>query len=446
MSLTRRSMLLAGAAAGFAPMARGFAQDPTDGDGFVMSDEALEALMSAEADPAFDPDMAEGITRAMVESEFEIFRGGRNDWNWWRFPQDRRAEPVWPADDIAVDTAHLAGFRPSDGEAFTVHAGHLSWLAARNEFVFDPNSPLTLIGLRGLVLTDERDDSGWSFAHSVREIAPDHINFHCLMGVWNRATGGVRLFKASTVPEVAYMLRQVRLERGCNLLPSGLYGYVIGPHRASSAHAQVGAFRMVGGWFVERGSMPSQVAVLRTLNDLSYDPTAATELWDTCQPFDNIHAAVFAENGLRSGDGRKFSSAGCQVVKGDYELNSARGFTERPRGPWAAFRAAAGLTAPPQMLSGKSTADDGRRFHYMLLSGREAWLAAIGDLVFQRRYRPVRFGSTGPRVAAVQRMVGEISDGRAGARTMEAVRLYQRDIARVVQGAAFDASEIFAAD
>lgn len=461
---TRRAMLAAGAAAAAAAPWTLRARAQSGDASFALSDDELDLLMQEEATGGFElmldvPGViiqTEGVPvdagpgglggpRGMLDSEWEFPGRQSSSWNWWSFPQEDRVEPVWVSDDHAVDYAHLGVFEPPAQTAFTLTAAHLSWLAARNEFALDPNDPVTVIGLRGCALEAGGDDSGWGAAHRLRETRPDHKDFQCLIGVWNRALRQFRLFQGSTVPEVAYMWRQYQLRSGCNLLPTGLYAYQVGTHSLSSTRtSQVGALRLMGAWFPTFGSEPGrEVQVLRTINDLSYDPTAEHELWDVCEPFDNIHSAVFTDDGLRPGaSGAKFSSAGCQVLKGDYQLDEARRFTTVPRGPWAEFRRAAGLSDPPVMTGPKSTIDDGRRLHYMLLTGREAALAASGRDDFVNGYYRTRFGSSGPIARAVQLLVGAGADARIGPRTAERIVRFVRDELPALEASVFDSSAI----
>src|SRR5205085_3926708 len=113
--------------------------------------------------------------------------------------------------------------------------------------------------------------------------------------------------------------------------------------------------------------------VLRTLDDLEY---RIGDVWDSGEFGDNIHPA-------RLDQGAKppfFSSAGCQTIPGNFRNGAHTGL-------WAALRAAAGLSA------NSPASEDGRRFVFVLLTGRDARLASHG--ADERALTRLRFGSAG---------------------------------------------------
>jgi hypothetical protein len=154
-----------------------------------------------------------------------------------------------------------------------------------------------------------------------------------------------------------------------NLLPTGRYMYKVGTHRPNKKGAVPGAFRQEG-----------RVVVLRTYDDLIY---TINDEWSAGRVSDNIHP------GRRSRKSRPpyFSSAGCQTVAGDYK-------EKRHTDEWAAFRRLAGIS-PDSPRN-----ENGRRFVYVLFTGREARLAA--SLLDTSGLARLRYGSSGDTVRALQ--------------------------------------------
>ncbi|MEL6362590.1 MAG: hypothetical protein AAFR21_16050 [Pseudomonadota bacterium] len=403
---------------------------------FEDADDLLE-LMRAEADGAWR--LTESHTRTMRESEWEPIGRRANDWSWWTLPQDQQRPVAWPKPKNDVDAESFANWNVAEADIKVSH-DTLSWLAERNSFdltypAFDARNTdeIVIVGLRGAALADGSYDSGWASSHLVSREVPDHINHRCLLGAWSRRHKIVRLFKASTVPEVSYMWLQLLLEEGANLLPTGLYAYEVGPHGLSHQRTtQVGALRLAGHAFPKRGNTIRDVNVLRSLNDLTYSVGDATEIWDICQPSDNIHASIFGsrEKYLVGAKNQHFSSAGCHTVPGGYALKyngqGRRAFTTEPIGPWREFRAALGLSASPEMTGSITTTDDGRQFYYMLLSGWDAAIASTGDNEARQRYWPLRAGSSGKRVEALQRSLHIEVDGAFGPATADRLILTKK--------------------
>jgi hypothetical protein len=297
---------------------------------------------------------------------------------WFQQAIGTRPSPNWPADNISFDYAHLIS-QPNSDEPFMLTALILEKLAALNSFIRRPDLPRLLFGLRGCTLADGGDQTDWSQGHMVRATRPNHIDPKCLIGVWDTAKTAIALFKASTVPNVDLMEKQVEGSLGCNMLPTGFHQYQVGPHRGPR---QPGAFRQQTPLWVHRSK--------KTLSYAANDPGNVWDDLDGDLPFDNIHAAMLSA--------RKkapfFSSAGCQVVAGAYTSN------HEPTGPWAKFRTAAGLAHPPDLLGASgNTKDDGRQFEYLLLTGKDAQLAAQGAPTISRA---LRFGSSGGLVSELQ--------------------------------------------
>jgi hypothetical protein len=293
-----------------------------------------------------------------------------------------RERVAWPADANAPDYRHL-DYDGALPETFTLTPALLGRLAELNGFDVSParlsglnevpaqQHRKLLFGLRGCQIVTQKG------GHPVlRETRPDHRTYRCLLGVWDRADDSIRVFTGSTVPNAVYMrecLDEFRRlgqlgRRSCNALATGLYRYHVGPHKK-----RPGAFRQ---------SAP--VALWRTTDDLKFEIGDYFEI-GTEEVCDNIHAGAFKQ--VASG-WPEFGSAGCQVLRGNY-LAAASAYEE--------FRGAAGLKVR------HDPAQNGRRFLYQLLTGRDARL--VSHLSAQRQtdwavFERLRFGSTGPRVAA----------------------------------------------
>jgi hypothetical protein len=296
---------------------------------------------------------------------------------YWSLPEAGRPTPGW-ADARATDYHHLSDFaRPSE-EAFELRAETLAFLAQRNHFAFSDRRPVRLFGLRGAALESGAEEAPWASSHRIRSQAPDHVSCRCLLGVWRPSDGQIALFRASTAPAVSNMFKSLRTRGGgTSLLPTGLYAYRAGPHkRAYPDRIQRGALLIEG-----------QYVVLRTPEDLSYDPFQPNDIW-TRGAAHNIHSA---------GEWRTpqvYDSAGCQVVRGKYNAERTRGV-----GPWGAFQTAAGLLDDQGAPIAEEAPGSGT-FQYMLLTGHEVALVASGDETFRSTYRRIRFGSSGEAVQA----------------------------------------------
>lgn len=289
----------------------------------------------------------------------------------------------WAADDEAPDYAHLVE-APPPGSAFRLTPAALEALASAN--AFEPTADRVLFGLRGCAVLGE----GGEFAAEakLRDLRPDHQTARCVLGVWDRAGNRLAVFPGSTVPNAKAVVDWFSKHNQGNMLPSGMYGYVVGVHNGKP------------GCFLLRkpDGTRRRVVVRRSSADLSY---SRDDMVDPCEPGDNIHPTFF---GTTAG----FSSVGCQVVVG-----SATPAGEH-RGPWAAFRAAAG-----QQGTG---GHPGTPFDYLLLTGAEALLASGGAAP-----RRLRQGSSGE---AVSRLQGRLNlpdpDGRFGTNTAVALHALQR--------------------
>jgi endonuclease G len=234
---------------------------------------------------------------------------------------------------------------------------------------------------------------------------PDHTVPRCTIGVWHWREGKLSVFPGSTVPNQAAVAKFKADGSAGNLLATGLYHYVCGPHITS---------RTTPGCFLLRNPDMSKrvVVVRRSRDDLSYQKT---DIVDRTAPGDNIHPTFFSN---ASG----FSSLGCQTITGTFK-NGVHS------GPWAAFRKAAGLT--------DNDGQPGKRYLYMLLTGTEARMASrlrldglAGDPIALRRLRRIRFGSTSDAARRLQEKLNLSNpDGTIGPLSAETLHRAQASMA-----------------
>jgi hypothetical protein len=327
---------------------------------------------------------------------------GLNDWPlWWNKKPLERA--VWPQDPETIDYAHLP--QRSDGRSFLLSDAALRRIVEANDYTrMVPEQPLVLFGVRGA--RQVRAGAASAEFHSEIEIvegSPDHFEYRCLLGVWNRTARKLWVTSASTVPHVAYLFAQ--REAGtfgneANMVPTGLYRYAVGTHRNATSSFQPGAFRPDLNAF----------AVLRCVQDGPLT-LGRRQFWDVrpSNHGDNIHAGTYTARDDRP----KFWSAGCQVISGSYS-----GGNLLPQGDWARFRVAAGLARTPVISRRKDlgggrfeiqTSEDGRKFSYLLITGRDVRLAGENALP-----RTLRFGSAGATVKSLQAALGIAANKQDG--------------------------------
>lgn len=311
-------------------------------------------------------------------------------------PRRRAVTPAvtWAEDAEQPDFAHMlaatdAGVEPDT--RFTLTAEVLELLIRANRFQPEGKGNQIVFGLRGGQLTggDSFEDVD---AVEISDTRPDHATFCCTIGVLNRTTGKISAFLGSTVPNEKFMTNYYRKKNSlppfknmnCNMLPTGCYIFRIGGHSKNRIRP---ALRMTNP---DRLTEDAVCTVLRTSNDLSY---RHEDFWDRTTPYDNIHCAYYDT---------KFSSAGCQTIKG---ANRA--------GPWGRFQA---------------FLDTGRtntRFDYMLLTGREAAVAAKliesgkadDTALVQTCLGRLRVGSRGDAVTRLQKKLGFNGTGYFGPST-----------------------------
>ena len=364
-SVTRRRLLaIAGMVTGNSALSIGKAFAQSEGEKEI-SDKMAADILYAEG----GVDRPRGL-RIRGRAQIKLF--------WFQKADGKRPSANWPTDNVSFDYVHLVG-HPTSEEPFELTAAVLEKLVALSSLQPKAEQGKVLFGLRGCMLASG-DRGQFAASQKVRDTRPNHVDAKCLIGVWDTAAKTVAIFSASTVPNVDLMEKYIEQSLGCNMLPTGLHHYRVGPHKAGS---QPGAFRQ-----------QTQVWVMRSKKQLLYASNDANTIWDDLNgdlPFDNIHAAVLTS--------RKkppyFSSAGCQVVAGNYDDKLT------PTGPWADFRKAAGLAHPPNFVAtgSRDTKDDGRRFDYMLFTGKEAQLVAKG---VTDGLRVLRYGSSGDAVKELQ--------------------------------------------
>jgi hypothetical protein len=358
-----------------------------------VSDAEVIDILKEESEPGFIP-------RVTIENY------------WFQAPEEERPSPNWPSDDVSYDYRQF-GATSSIGTRFRISGSVLRALAAANSFSLRPHLVNVLFGLRGCMLVDGQEHTSPARTHEVVTARPNHLRLRCLLGVWNTQTDEISLFAGSTVSNVDLMHGYVIGTLACNMMPTGLHEYRVGPHRGNR---QPGAFRQ-----------QKSLWVLRSRANLGYAANDRDDVWDDLNgdlPFDNIHAAML--------NGRAkppfFSSAGCQVVAGRYSNGV-------PTGAWAEFRKAAGLTHPPVVKTSRGESeDDGREFDYMLLTGDETALFAR-DL--NAPFKALRYGSSGPKVIELQEKLGldkDYVDGGFGRRALGNYILWQRDQKRAPTG------------
>jgi hypothetical protein len=305
---------------------------------------------------------------------------------WFQQPEGKRPNPHWSQDEFSYDCAHLSEytFKP---EPFSISANDLTSYMSICSYSRNENH-LLLFGLRGAALLSG-SSTPFAESHDLQEATPDHINPRCLLGVLDLGKNQLALFSGSTVPNVDLMQKQAEGTLPCNMMPTGAHSYVVGAHKKSK---QPGAFRQLDPLWVHR----AKGQLIYSFNDPQNE-------WDDnngAPPADNIHAAILSYNTRPP----FFSSAGCQVVVGDYTKNGV------PIGAWESFRRAAGLAHPPEIV-GKdgATTDDGKKFIYILLTGKEARMLHAGH---SQALRSLRFGSQGTPVSALQEFLAR--DGKLG--------------------------------
>ena len=326
---------------------------------------------------------------------------------------EREAAPAgwravsWISDDNkSSEYRHIAqADRDLRGCSFTFTARDLELLIRSNAFEVPPKGRI-VFGLRGAVLEadtanpKERDMQVGRAALNLKETRPDHQHLNCVIGIYDRASGRLSGFTASTVPNRAAVWGYTQNpDKGGNLLPCGCYLYEVGTHHKKTP----GCLREAEAF-----------TVVRSAKNLVFD---TNDDWDHCEPFDNIHPAFKDAAGSA-----EFSSLGCQTIRGSYNVE-----TEQYSGEWAQFRLALGL-------SPTGHGNDGDKYYYVLLTGLEAAIASrLRDQRKDTEFAPVfqslvrlRQGSHGDAVRKLQIALGVPSNGIFDATTKKALAVLQK--------------------
>ena len=328
------------------------------------------------------------------------------------------------------DLFHTA--TPFADTVFELRYGHLLALAEANGFVLALSvNPRVLFGLRGCRLARATNEA-FGTSVSLVESVPDHYTANCVIGVLDSTSGTISAYNGSTVPDAAYMYAQATLLEGANMMPTGLYRYEVGTHGASRPSVetrQPGAWRQARSWPVRRIKQVPQDRIL------SYTHAADWDTGNACGSLrpstgNNIHAAIIDAGGLAT----KFSSAGCQTIPGRYAPRP-----RKPVGAYSRLREAAGLVTDLDLREVNGvlqtrTVDDGKPFRYMLLTGREARLAA--SMTDPSTGLPrLRYGSQGEALMRLREVLAarghgcSSQDGSSmGMRTVAALVKVQREL------------------
>jgi DNA/RNA endonuclease G (NUC1) len=362
------------------------------------------------------------IAQSLIPAGASVWEGLADEDFWTDVGEDELAElatsgPVlesaatvsWPSDEDSPDYAHVAPIRTSSA-TFMLTSADLELLARLNEFpVGEAGDTPILFGLRGCGIL--RDHTYSPNEVVLKDQRPDHRTARCVMGVWNPASGTVQVFPGSTVPNEAAVIKWRQTKKAGNLLPTGLYRYIVGPH---ATLRRDGTFNSRPGCFLLRESSSKKrvVVVRRSSDDLRYD---LGDMIQRAAPGDNIHPTFFSTP-------ISFSSFGCQTVVGTADR------TGKHTGPWAQFRQAAGMSTP--------AGTPGKPFLYMLLTGAEAALASdlrqkglVTDPPSLRPLRRLRFGSRGAAVGRLQATLNLPNpDSDLGPFTAETLYAFQRAV------------------
>jgi hypothetical protein len=282
-----------------------------------------------------------------------------------------------PKDDEQPDYRHLD--TSLAGASFDVTCDDLDLLIKTNEFA--PLSDKLVFALRGASLGGVPKRENVTFV-PITDQRPDHREFRCIIGVYDRSHKTLSAYQASTVPNAAYVFKCYAMAQAGtpisrltgNILPTGCYTYTVGPHHPGTNREIPTVLRLA-----QTASDASPVVVLRSISDTIYD---RFDPLVTAVPADNVHPGQMS---------RGFSSAGCLTLPGFYSNGQHTGI-------WKDFRTALGLG--PEA--------NGTHYSLMLLTGLDAGLAThvrAGNRPLSNIQR-LRHGSTGPRVAALQSALG----------------------------------------
>ncbi len=293
-----------------------------------------------------------------------------------------KSDVRWVTNDANhPDYVHL----PPDakGQSFRFTPDDLETLIKRNRFEPQTGQHNKIIfALRGAKLNGSGHAQEQASELQLTDVRPDHVNFRCVIGVYDRAGRKLSAYTASTVCNAGAVVACYNFYNGFsskkqgNILPTGCYQLCVGTHFGSLTVP--GVFRLGNG---PGPASASKHTVLRSANDV----TLATEdIWDDCTPQDNLHPAFGTS---------RFSSLGCLTVRGTYSGGH--------QGEWKMLRAAAGLHGSQDSM--------GTRYDMVLLTGLDAATAALlrsrnvtQEDALDESLGCLRQGSRGPLVTQLQ--------------------------------------------
>ncbi|MEM6625113.1 MAG: peptidoglycan-binding domain-containing protein [Pseudomonadota bacterium] len=445
MIINRRRALSLGLSAAALGSLSARAQDVTagllpdyDADDFVYDDDAIDAQLDA----LVNEPQASAVGNFTFE-DFETDKTLRKEL------RDKRVVPAMKNRQISaarVEDAQSPDLRHvgegAEASVFPLTSATLEAMAASNAYDatflgtapgLRINADKVVFGLRGCRIAQNRSAAGQpSERIDLIEAAIDHQELNCVIGVWDRKAHTVSAFSASTTPNLMNMqiyriglflkgllqlsdptvrsedranpdvVNRAILDWRTNQLGLGLHVMHCGRHAASP-----NLLRQDANWYGP---------VLRAKDGLGYRLTD----WDRDFELvnDNIHPAWPSRDGIRHG------SAGCNVIHGGGCMTTDEGgVCKIPyRDSIVPFQDQLGLTCG---------FNKGRRFFYMLLTGREARLHAQGwNIADARRWR---FGSSGEDIATIQSKLSTLHDpagreaGVLGLKTFAAVLRWQEN-------------------
>ncbi len=338
-------------------------QDPTETPEFDTGPDAYQALLDFEAEAGADPSL-EAATLPNVS---------------------------WASDQTQPDFAHsltAAAAELSVPSRFAFSKQVLDLLIKANRFKPRGKNDLIAFGLRGGKLVGDDTQEGQSSVQ-ITDARPDHETFQCTLGIVDMQAGTINAYTGSTVPNKKWMRNYYKIKNNiptnsrthCNIMPCGCYIFRVNAHGGGKISP---ALRMTDP---DNLAADANCTVLRTSNDLSY---THEDFWHNTKPYDNIHCAYFDD---------KFSSAGCQTIKG-----------RDGHGAWGAFQ---------DVIGGLGW---NARIDYVLLTGREAAIAAAiiaagrenDSALVEAALGRMRVGSEGDDVTALQKKLGFRGSGYFG--------------------------------
>lgn len=324
-----------------------------------------------------------------------------------------RADPSyipfrWAPDLQSPDYHHLASMQKVatprgdistsfSSSPFQLSAATLQRIAAANYFepalpparTYSKNTGMTLFALRGCISGDV--GPGWKDTVTLTEVMPDHRARKCIIGIWNGATRKIQVFEGSTVPAELHMAvyqtwlgyapaeRQRLGDWETNMFPQGLHLKEVGTMWKGKP---IGAQLPLS--FKQFNTTP----ILRAMKGEQYDLASdwdPARLQDLRLVGDNLHAGIVNHPAIR------FSSQGCQTIRGRYVDGVGQehvGLVHTALGLSPAAKRVEGESRTGSPIVNYFSASDGARYPFLMITGREARLHALGaDPAAMRRIR-----------------------------------------------------------